>query len=928
MEDHNEKRRVSRQNWKPGRLWSVLHGVWTVAYSGIKVALAALTTVLVIAAVCCVVFVGVLAEYLEGDVLPQAGIQLEGFDLNQPSYVYYVDESGNIQVLQKLYATVDSEWAEIEEIPEAMIYAAVSIEDHRFFEHQGVDWFTTIKACAGLFMGNGGAGGSSITQQLIKNMLLTEDETANDVTVRRKILEIFRATEFEKKYDKDVVLEWYLNYIFLGNNCTGVKSAASRYFGKELEDLTAAECACIISITNNPSIFNPISDQEITYNGETRTAAQWNKWRRENTLWTMHEYGYLTDEEYEQALIDSENLEFKSGIDFADRYSDCEECGYHGHNDTFELSGSIYYCPQCTAATTIGEDASQSVYSWFVDTVINDLAQALAEEAGMETSDKVLELYRNLICNSGYHIYSTLDLEAQNAVDAIYTNVDEIPSTSSMQQLQSGIVVIDNESGDIVALSGGVGEKTVYYAYNRATSNWMQPGSSIKPLTVYAPAFELGLISPVTVVNDLPLYYSGDEEAEAAGKLSPFPRNDDRKYKYAYSILEGITKSVNAVAVNTLDTMGLEFSFDFAKYKFNLQGLYENYVNAYGTVFTDIAYAPLGMGAPTIGVSVRDMAAAYATFSNNGVWREARTFTHVYNNDGELVYYNEQDSQQILSEKTVTYISYCLNNAVNSGTGTAAKISGQNVAGKTGTTASSKDRWFCGYTGYYTAAVWCGYDTPEVISLNGATSAERQNPACQLFRKVLTPLHKGLEAVELYDDSEMVYVGVCKDCGMLATSDCASDPRGSRVTYAYCYEDDVPSGSCTCHVRVDYCTACGAPANAYCYKFAAVGKTTITSTVLCKMTQAEVDEIVKACRYGLDSSYLSNSYIYLVDESGRDALFYGYDGTANAGLSYPYVVGTTHNASSWAAYQSGHSGTTTPDPDPGTDGDNGTEPTE
>ena len=251
MENNNDKRRVSRQNWKPGAIWTGLHTAWTAAYSVIKVVLAALATVLLIAGVCAVVFVGVLADYLEGDIIPQAGVQLEGFDLNQPSYVYYIDEAGNIQVLQKLYAEINSEWADYEEIPQSMIHAAVAIEDHRFFEHQGVDWFTTIKACIGMFVGSGSGGGSSITQQLIKNLLLTEDATANDITVQRKVLEIFRATEFEKKYDKATVMEWYLNYIFLGNNCTGIKSAAVRYFGKEVEDLTPCESACIISITNN-----------------------------------------------------------------------------------------------------------------------------------------------------------------------------------------------------------------------------------------------------------------------------------------------------------------------------------------------------------------------------------------------------------------------------------------------------------------------------------------------------------------------------------------------------------------------------------------------------------------------------------------------------------------------------------------------------
>ena len=902
--NNNEKRRVSRQNWKPGHLYELAHGAWTAIYAVIKIALAALATVILIAGVCGVVFVGVLADYLQGDILPQAGVQLEGFDLSEPSCVYYIDEAGNIQVLQKLHATTESEWAEYKEIPKEMVYAAVSIEDHRFFEHQGVDWFTTIKACVGMFIGSGDAGGSSITQQLIKNLLLTEDTSADDVTVQRKVLEIFRATEFEKRYDKEVVLEWYLNYIYLGNSCQGVKAAAEKYFGKELEDLNPAECACIISITNNPSIFNPLSDKEIKYKGEVRQAQEWNKIRRNDVLWTMRNYGYLTEEEYQLALIQSDTLEFKEGIPFEKQYSDCEECGYHAHNENFVLKGVVYHCPQCDAATTIGEDASQEVYSWFVDTVINDLATDMATAAGLETNKETLDLYRGLIARGGYHIYSTLDLKVQNAVDEIYTDLEKIPTTSSMQQLQSGICIVDKETGDIVALSGGVGEKGTHFAYNRATVDRLQPGSSLKPLSIYAPGFELGMITPATIMKDMPVMYIGNGKIDENGEEGErsFPKNDDRKYRYSHTILEGIKESVNAVSLNTLQTMGLEYSFNFAKYKFRLSGLLESYVNSQGTVFSDIALAPLGMGAPTIGVSVRDMAAAYATFTNGGVWREARTYTHVYNSNGDLVLYNEQETDRILSEKTCNYINYCLYNAVEGGTGTAAQIDGQNVGGKTGTTSSNKDRWFCGFTGYYTAAIWCGYDTPEVMQLTG----NKRNPAARLFKMVLDPVHDGLEAVKLYDDSQFVQVEICKDSGKLATEACTKDCRGTRVVKAKIYASDMPSAYCDKHIAVDFCTGCNAPANQYCYKFAQVGKTAFTTVYLVKLTKKEVDEIVKACDHGLVSSYKSNDYIYLVDDAGNPANFYGINGDKNYGLSYPYVVGTTHSAVTWQQYLASH----------------------
>lgn len=907
MDNYNEnngKRRVSRQNWKPGHLWTILHGVWTAIYSVIKIGIGALATVLLIAGACCLVFAGVLADYLEGDILPKAGVQLEGFDLDQPSYVYYIDESDNIQVLQKLHADTDSEWASYEEIPEAMVSAAVSIEDHRFFEHQGVDWFTTIKACISMFVGGNDFGGSSITQQLIKNMLLTEDQRADDVTVQRKVLEIFRATEFEKKYDKSVVLEWYLNYIYLGNRCRGVKAAAEKYFGKEVEDLTPAECACIISITNNPTIFNPLGDKEITYKKETKLQSEWNKDRREDTLWTMRNYGYLTEEEYQAALEESENMVFKDGVDFEDKYSDCpnEECGYHGHNSTYVKEGTVYYCPQCGVATTIGEDVSQKVYSWFVDTVITDLVEDMLVRDGLESTDETRKLYRDLIARSGYHIYSTYDSKVQSAVDAIYSNLDEIPTTDSMQQLQSGICIIDNETGDIVAICGGVGEKNTHFAYNRATVDRLQPGSSIKPLTIYAPAFELGLITPATIMKDMPLQYNvlqqyKNEEEVEDWMLNPFPKNDNRVYQYSRNILAGITSSVNAIAVNTLDTIGLGYSFNFAKEKFRLDGLVESFTNANGNVFTDVAYSPLGMGAPTLGISVRDMSAAFATFANNGVWREPRTYTHVYNTEGELVLYNEQESEKIISEKTVNYLNYCLDSAVDYGTGWAADIEGQNVAGKTGTTDSKRDRWFCGFSGYYTAAVWCGYDQPEVMNLTGNTS----NPACRLFKKVMTPLHKGKEAVELYDDTNWVYTGICKDSGMLATEGCSHD-RGGRVAYAWVAPEDVPTRSCDKHIEVPFCPVCKAPANEYCLKLAEVGKVTLTKTWLLKMTQKEIDDIVLACKHGLQGAYKDDKYVYLVDANGNPLNFYGMDGKANVGLKYPFIVGNKHTEKEWQAY--------------------------
>ena len=257
-ENQERSRKVTRQSWKPTGLLAVLRGIWIASYSVIKILLGALATVLVIGGVCLVVFLGTLGDYLQEDIIPNSSVSLEGFELNQNSVVYFLNSKGEIETLQKLHAETNSQRATYEEIPKAMINAAVAIEDKRFFEHQGVDWFTTIKACVNMFIGSGDQfGGSSITQQLVKNLYLAQDASADDVTVQRKVQEIFRATELEKRYDKDVIITWYLNEIYLGNRIYGVKEAAAYYFGKELELLTPAECACLISITNNPSIYDP-----------------------------------------------------------------------------------------------------------------------------------------------------------------------------------------------------------------------------------------------------------------------------------------------------------------------------------------------------------------------------------------------------------------------------------------------------------------------------------------------------------------------------------------------------------------------------------------------------------------------------------------------------------------------------------------------
>lgn len=902
QEQPEDVRHVSRQSWKPGRVLRTVRGSWNVVYSIIKIILAAVATVVAITVICLFAFINILADYLETDILPNSELVMEDFDQTGNSYMYYLDAQGEIQVLQRLHKDIDSDWVSYDQIPENLIYAAVAIEDHRFFEHQGVDWIPTIKACVNMFIGGAREfGGSSITQQLIKNLLLEYDESADDVTVQRKVQEIFRATEFEKRYSKEFILEWYLNKIYLGNRCQGIKPAAAEYFGKELDDLNAAECAALISITNNPSLFNPYRETLDDYKGEQLNGMERNKRRREDTLFMMKEYGWLSEEEYEQALIDSENIVLKRGIDEEDKYYNCpkDDCDYRGKIGTYAVSGDSHICPACNRVVAIGSDATQEVYSWFVDVVLEDVAKALCERAGYDwntpgdAGESLRADYKRLVCQSGYHIYTTLDMRVQNQVDKIYTDLSQIPDTNSIQQLESGIVVIDNKTGDIVAMAGGVGQKVDHDAYSCATDAKLQPGSSMKPLAVYAPAFELGVLTPASVVKDLPFYYTDDpKQTTATGEAVkvPFPRNDDREYQYSRTVLQGITSSVNAVSINSLDIMGLEYSFNFAKDRFGLSTLVKTYVNSSGKIFSDVGWAPLGMGAPTIGVTVRDMSNAYATFANEGVYREARTYSLVYNSDGELILNNEQDSREILSEKAVNYINYCLDSAVEYGTGTGAEFRDIefDICGKTGSTASYRDRWFCGYTSEYTAAVWCGYRNPEAITgLNPSG-----NPASLLWRKVLEPLHKNLESEPLYDESKLIEVSVCLDCGKLATETCLRDIRTAeygitRVAKAMVYQEDAPTESCDCHILVDYCPSCKTGAHDGC--------TFTVQRALVKMTESQVEDIYAASKAGLWQSHSGENYIYLVDKKGNPIPFYGFEGDKNKGVESPYLICTVHS---------------------------------
>ena len=687
------------------------------------------------------IFACLFALYVKNNLSAQVD-SIDGFTLDQTSVIYYEDpKTGQDVVLRKLYGGANRTWVKYEDIPKNLIHACIAIEDKRFEDHQGVDWVTTLKACVKMFLGRGEAGGSTITQQLVKNIT-----GRDEVTVRRKLVEIFSALELEKKYTKKQIMELYLNVIALGENCEGVESASQVYFGKSVSELDLAECAALIGITNNPSIYDPYIN------------ADKNKERQVIILDQMLEQKYITQEQHDTAVAEELVL----------------------HNASGEASGDEDY------------------YSYFEDQVINDVVRDLSEKTGYDQT-----IVRKMLMTGGYKIYSTLNPDVQAAVEEVYQNLDNIPNTASSQQLQSGIVIIDNKTGDVVAVAGGVGEKQGSLILNRATQSYLSPGSTIKPVSVYAPALELGLITPATVMDDTPYSFTDARH---------WPKNSDSIYRGLMNINEAVGLSINTIPVKLVAQMTPEYSFEFAKEKMGLSTLVSSYVNAAGDTFSDVDLAPLAMGGLTKGVTVKAMAQAYATFANEGVYREARTYTKVVDSDGKVVLDNTQQSHVAMKDMTAWYITYMLENTVESGTGTAAQIANMTVAGKTGTTTSDFDRWFAGYTPYYTGVVWCGYDDPEEVVLTDSST----NPAIVLWQKVMEQVHDGLANKEFNKPTNVVECTVCRDSGLLMTDACREDPRGSRAVTVELSLYDVPTQNCDVHKEVEICGASGHVVNEYC----------------------------------------------------------------------------------------------------------------
>ena len=693
------------------------------------------------------------AVYINEVIVPQAELNPDDFPMGENSVMLYKDKAtGEYKELQTLFTVTKSVWVDFEEMPKYLIDATVAIEDKRFWEHPGVDWRRTAKAILAMFTGQDISGGSTITQQLIKNM--TEyDET----TVKRKILEIVRAVRFTQNPNnsKESTIERYLNIIPLGSGCEGVGAASLEYFGKPVSELTLAECASLISITNNPSKYGPYSfaRSKGVNTEEIWDARDWNKYRQEVVLQCMLEQGKITKSEHDAAVAQELNF-----------------------------------------VRVQGEEASTDIYTWYEETVIDDVREALAEERGWSEQATNLALERG-----GLRIYTCFDPEIQAIADEIYTNRENLNYTyKNGEQMQSTIAVIDNQTHDLVAIVGQFGKKTVNRGSNFANGGGnRQPGSSFKPLAVYSPAIEFGKIIPNSVFDDYPY---------DARTGSAWPKNaGTTHYQGRITVREALKQSLNTVAVRIIsDVVTPEESFKFVQERYHID--LEEGRTIWGSWKTDIAVAPMSMGGLTNGTNVRDMAEAYSTFPNGGYYAPSRTFTKITQLvDGQevLLVDNTPQPQKVIKETTAYYMNDLLQGVfTGSGTASGKGIKGQHAAGKTGTTSDNKDSWFVGYTPYYTAAVWTGYAHNYDMPNTG------WNSSLLLWRQVMAPLHENLPDKDYSIPAEMRSVSYCKDSGLKATEWCAKDPRGNRVARDYAFPEDIPSEICNVHTEASVVAVC------------------------------------------------------------------------------------------------------------------------
>lgn len=729
-------------------------------------------TLLLVFVVTLTIFSGIFMAYINSTMRGKVEVYLDEFETKVSTELYSQDpDTGEWVMYQTLYLNSENRiWTDLEDIPKYLQKAAIAIEDKRFEKHHGVDWRGTTRAIVYTLFGKNVQGGSTITQQLVKNV--TGD---NEVTVKRKITEIYRALELEKRYEKDEILEAYLNEVFFGQSCYGVVTASRMYFNKDVSDLTLAECASLMGITNNPSMYDP------TLSSWTREN---NRERQLTILGAMLEQGKISQEEYDEAK--AEDIVFSNGFTISGKYVGSD--GTATDPEPEEPPADDAESPADEEEPTI-----KGRYSWFTEAMIGDVADALVEKYGI--TDKVrdngttytaYEQAWDMVHGKGYKIYTTQNPKYQKIAEDVCYDLSNIPYTSSYtnsageqveDQLQIALTIVDPTNGYVVAMIGGAGEKQADRVWNWAV-NARQCGSAIKPLSTYAPALDDGTINGASVIDDYPMLLNGDV----------WPRNDNWRYQGLMPLHLALRQSLNTCAVRTNLAYGVDRSYEFLVNKLGFENL----------TYTDSQQVGnMALGGFEKGVTTEEMAAGFATFVNEGVYTKPRTFIRVEDANGNVILENEAQSSVAMKNTTAALMNSLLQEASLQGTGYQAQFPGMHIAGKTGSTNSNKDRYFAGYTPYYSCAVWAGYEHNQRIVASG-------NPCAVIFQKVMKAIHEDLPDKDFFSCAGLTSVAVCADSGMLASENCALDVRGSRVYTALVAADNAPTSVCTMHTAPSY----------------------------------------------------------------------------------------------------------------------------
>ncbi len=690
---------------------------------------------------------------------------------DKTSFIY--DSQGNLITDYK--GTEDRIMVSIDEIPEMLQNAFIAVEDARFYEHNGVDVKRIVGALVANFTSGSTQGGSTITQQLIKQTVLSSEQS-----YKRKLQEAYLAMELETRYTKKQILESYLNTIFLGGSYYGVRVAAYGYFGKSLDQLTLRECAMLAGLTRSPNYYNPRSNF-YTRNTEGSSTPDITNNRTDYVLRQMRENGLITAQQYNAALDRS------------------------------------------TASVLEKSPASTDMYAYphYVEYAISDVVDTFLDLNGLEDTSANRYAMENKLRTGGYSVYLCLDTEIQEIVedtlanwsnyprlrdpsDKVYQSRNSDGTYTEIEQPQAAACVFDYRTGELKAIVGGRYKPTTRKTLNRASGMTMPVGSSIKPLTVYAPAIDLGA-SPASIAYNMPVPISGWKDS--SGKDS-WPKNyGGGGYKGPQSFRSALRNSYNTAAAQILMTyVGVSRSVEYL----HLMGIPDKNINA----------DPFGLALGSSGLTPVQMAVAFGTIANKGVYQQPLSFSRIVDSNGNVVVdmHQQQDRHQVFKPSTAYLVVDMLKEAVQSGTGTKAKISSQVVAGKTGTNSDSKGVFFAGMTGWYSGSVWIGHDNYKALS----SKATGGNSAAPLWQSFMEKIHKAknLDSREIIDgtpsDYNLVRVTTCGVSGQLATDACYNDVNGYKTITDYWSADSVPTAYCSMHKSVSVCTESGLLATDYC----------------------------------------------------------------------------------------------------------------